>query len=112
FGNVPSGVADRFFDFIDRVAGGHGPAGVDAVEHGEVVVMISGSKNFVAGDAGETAEFAERGSLGIMRVAESEVNRVPLVVEIRFRGAGGVKKVNDVIHILLGLGEDADRAVI
>ena len=60
-GDVAPGVPDRILDFLDGVAGGGGPVGEAAVEHGDVVVMIAGAERFLGGDAGEPAEFPQSG---------------------------------------------------
>src|SRR5690349_15162918 len=77
-GDVPSGLGDGGLDLPDGVPGCGGPAGKAAVEHREVVMMVARRERLLRGDSGEAAEFAEGGSLGIVGVAEAEVNRVAL----------------------------------
>lgn len=111
FGDISSGIANAAFHRFDGIRGTGGANGESPVEHGKIVIMITGRENLAAFDPDEAREFAQGRALAVSLMAKPQVDGVAHEIEPRHPRAFSLEKNADLIHLSIGIRDDSDHAI-
>src|SRR6266496_3638550 len=100
---VTARVTHRPLYFINcvRWAGGH--RGDFAVQHRDVVMMVAGRENVFPRNPQEARQLGERCAFVVISMTKTQINCVPLVIQVRMLGSRSFNKLGDARHFFIVL---------
>ncbi len=109
--NITLRGAHGAFHQHNRVGRASWHGGETPIKHRDIVVMIARRKDVFTSNPEQPAELAQRGALVVFGMTETEIHRVPLIVEMRMLTLGLVDELHNLIHFLLRLRDETFRFV-
>jgi hypothetical protein len=82
------------------------------VEHGDVVVVVSGGEDALAWDAEQAGEFPQGAAFAEVSVGEAEIDTVAMVADIAVHGGLPVDDLADGVELGIAAGYDAAFAKV
>ena len=74
-------------------------------------MMIAGGENVIARDLDQARELGQGCAFVIIGVAKSKINRVALIIELRFFRARLFDEFHDAVHFLVAFGSQAFQSL-
>ena len=110
-GDIATGIPHGVLYLIDRVGrtGRHGC--YRAVQHRDIVVMVTRGENIFARHFDQARQLGQRRAFVVIGVAKTQIYRVALVVELRMIRARVFDELGNPVHLFVTAGDQAFQAL-
>src|SRR5205823_11680427 len=96
--NVTASVAHGILHFRDGIGWTRWHCCEPSVQHRHIVMVIASRENVFARDIQQTRQLSERRAFVVISVTKTQVNPIPLVIELRMARTRLPNEVRDAVH--------------